>query len=137
MKLNNIKRIVVEDYPEEVRPSIEKLAYIINDFMSNVTDLANKKVDFDNLYREIVTVKVIVDSSGVPLKNTTFSTTYLPNAHGGVVIRAANLTNSQVYPSSAIFVSFLSTKNNLFKVNHVTGLTPGHTYELTLEIIGK
>lgn len=136
-KLPNVRRIIIEDYPEDIRPSIEKLAYIINQHMSDVVDLSNKRIDFDNLYREIVKIKVTVNANGIPLNNTTFSTTYLPNAHGGIVISATNITNSQTYPSSAVFVTFVSTKNNLFKVNHVTGLQPNQTYELTLEIVGK
>ena len=136
-RLSNVRRIIIEDFPKEHRNSIEKLSIILNSFMDDVVDLTDKKIDFDNLYQELITIKVIVDANGVPTQKTNFSTSRLLNSNGGIVISAANLTNSSSYLTSAPFVTFTSASNKLFNIKHVTGLIAGDTYELKLIIIGK
>ena len=52
-KLDNIKRIIKEEYDEEIRPTIERLAYVINPFMESVVNLIAyhlKNYDYKNLY---------------------------------------------------------------------------------------
>lgn len=137
MKLPNIKRIVVEDFKEEDRDTVERLSYILNEFMQNVQTLTNKRIDFDNLNRELVTFRVITNASGVPISDLTLTTTFVATAHGGKVLSVRNLTNSSALLSSAPFVDFYSTKNNQFRIKQITGLITGNQYEITLEIVGK
>jgi hypothetical protein len=137
MKISNIRRIVPEDFPEEMRDTISKLAIIINNFSEEVYNLQNKHVDFDNLFQELVTLKVNVDATGNPTKDTKFSTQSLSNAHGGHVIYAANSTTKTSFVASAPFVSFSSVSDGLFKVNNIKGLEAGQDYELKLVVYGK
>lgn len=136
-KLQNVRRIILEDFDEDIRPTIEKLAIILNSHMEDVNNLANHNINFDNLYREIVKIKVTVDANGVPTKNTQFSTTYLPSAHGGSVLAVSNLTTPSALLTGTPFVSFYPVKNNLFKITQVTGITANQVYEITLEVVGK
>lgn len=137
MRLQNVRRIVLEDYPEDVRPTVEKLALILNSFMDGVNEMSNHKVDYDNLYREIVKIKVVVDTNGVPTKPLQFSTAIAPRAHGGTVLAVSNITSPTALLSGTPFVNFYSTQDYLYRITQITGLIANNTYEITLEVVGR
>lgn len=131
-RLNNVQRIIIEDFQDEDRETVSKLANILNYFMTQVTDIVNGRLDYENINKQAVTVDVTVDATGKPLQSTNFSAQQ--GLLGGVVLRAQNLTNSAVFPTGQPFVSFTPVQSGLYRINNITGLQPNNKYRLTLEV---
>lgn len=136
MKLDNVKRIIVEDFKDEDREVVSKLAYIINNYFEQIYNLTNNKIDFDNLNREVVTLKVTVDANGVPTKQTTFSTKVVSSPKGANIISSYNPNNPTLFPVSCPFICFTSLSSGLFRITKVLGLEANKEYVLKAEIIG-
>jgi hypothetical protein len=137
MKLENVRRIIAEDFPKDQQNLVNKLAIILNNFMETTFNVLNNNVNFDNLSAELVTIKVTVDKSGIPTTDTKFSTTKIGNASGGWVLGVSNLTNSNSYVSSAPFVDFTNVSDKLFQIKHVCGLTENQQYSIQLVVFSK
>lgn len=132
-RLDNVKRIIVEDFPEEDQETIERLAQTLNFFMEQVVNTVNGNLDFENLNRELKTLEVTVDANGVPIQTTKFSTE--STIQGLMVVSATNFTNTAVVPTSQPFVSFVTNSNSLATITRVFGLQANNKYRLTLELI--
>ena len=136
MILPKFRRIYKTDFPEEIQDTVEKLASSINNGLEVLYDLANKKVSLkDNVLSTIKSVTVEVLSTGVPKITTDVSIDFSGRAEGVSVLKVDNLTNSSVYPSSGVTVSFTQTDNGI-QINHITGLQAGYQYRLKLVIFG-
>lgn len=134
MRLSNVRQIVAEDFPEEDRELITRLGGVLNYFMRQVVELANDNIDFENLTWDIVTVDLIVDSDGVPINNTRFSSSKgLPR--GLMVVSVQNRTNSANFVSATPFVQFTYQGNNLTKIDKVLGLNADEEYRLTVVVL--
>lgn len=131
-RLTNVQRIIIEDFQEDDRDTVSKLAGILNYFMTQTTDIVNGRLDYDNINKQIVTVEVTVDASGKPIQTTNF--TSQAGLVGGTVLRAQNLTNSVVFPLGQPFISFSPVQSTLYKINNITGLQPNNKYRLTYEV---
>ena len=138
MKLSNFKRINKEDFTEEERPLIERLGGSINNFAQELFNLFNKNITIqDNLLQELKVLEVIPNIAdatipSIPLKFRN----ELKNAIKGInVINVENLTNSNVFPLSAVQVMF-SEDNKIVTINKVTGLQVNNKYRLTLLTYG-
>lgn len=130
MKLANVRRIIVEDFPSADRPAVAKLSYILNSFMDGVVELADNNVDFTNLKQEMITLRITAQADGTPTQTVKFSTVRTNNVSGACVIRATNITSPSVYPTSTPFLSVTPVSSKLFSIAHITGLTPGDVYEI-------
>ncbi len=127
------KRIIVDEYPQEDRETIEKLAIPLNYFMEQVTNTINGRLDFENLNRQAVVITVVTDGTGAPIRQTQFSAN---NGLLGInVLRAVNTRNPVNFPLNAPFVSFSSNGQGIYTIQHVTGLRSGEDYQLTLELV--
>ena len=73
-KLSDIRRIVVEDYPEEFQEVAGLIAGSYNEFADELYQVINGQIDFDNLARALVSFDVTVNSLGVPLTGTSIKT---------------------------------------------------------------
>lgn len=135
MKLNNIKRLVKEDFSKDDRELIDKLSFALNPFLEQIGTIFNKNVDFDNLNQEIVNIPVEVDSLGVPKTQTVVKTTLKTKIKGAYIIRADNLENDGTFPSGAPFITY-SFSGNIITVLHVTGLPANKRYSLNTVFIG-
>jgi len=132
-RINNVQRILPEDFPEESRDTVSKLASILNYFMTQTTDIVNGRLDYDNINKEIITFDITVDSNGNPIQTTNFTAT--SGLIGGVVLNAQNLTNTATYPNSQPFVSFARLQQgNLYRVNNISGLQANNKYRITYEV---
>jgi hypothetical protein len=133
-KAPDLKRIAKEDFSAEDQALIEKLAFPLNSHMEQVRNLFSKGIDFDNLSREVITLKVQTGSNGQPINKISFKSG-LRNKIKGINIIAANITsNNTSYIQSAPFISF-SQENNIVSINYIAGLAVETTYELVLETI--
>lgn len=144
--ISNVKRLIKEDFPKESQDLVDKLAYILNPFLDQVSAAFNKNINIDNLSREIVTATVVnVTGTGTYTVNgiatggdispTVQIKTKLANKVFGInVIRADNLTNSSTYPINAIGLSW-SYDAKIITLNKITGIKDGDKYSLVLELI--
>lgn len=131
-RLNNVQRIIIEDFQQDDRETVSKLANILNYFMTQTTDIINGRLDYDNINKQLVTIDVTVDENGTPIQAVNFAAE--SGLKGGVVIKAQNLTNSVVYPLAQPFISFTPVQSGLYKVNNIKGLQAGNKYRLTYEV---
>lgn len=135
MKVNNQKRIIKEDFPDKYQDLIDALAFALNPFLEQVTNALNKNIDTDNLVDDYVTISVENVSGNlkmpVEIKNTVKT-----RLKGISCIQAQNTTNTNVYPTSAVFVVYTITSNNIIKVLKVLGLPDNNKFSLTLRLHG-
>lgn len=132
-KIDNLKRIIKEDFPEEYQELIDKLAFSLNPFLEQLSNAFNKNINNDNLSRE--TVSITVENSSGNLKSPVqFKFNLKSRILGLNIIKAENLTNSNTYPTNAPFISW-TINENIITVKKVTGIQDNNKYRLTLEII--
>jgi hypothetical protein len=133
-KLNNTRNIRAEDFDDEYSQLISQLGSILNSFMQEVVELSDSRIDFDNRVETIKTIDVTVDSSGIPTQ-TPFNVNVGKTGVKGIqVIRAYNLTNSSIYPTSQPFVNFSPIGGDLIKIHSITGLPANNKFQITLVI---
>lgn len=131
-KLPSYRRILEQDYPEESQPLVQQLSVSLNYGIEVLYDLLNGKLSIkDNLAGFVKEIDVMVNSSGAPQSKTVVKKTTSDKIEGMMVIRADNLTNSNVYPTGGVFVSFTETTDSLI-INNITGLQPDNQYRLKL-----
>lgn len=135
MRLNNIKRIIKEDFAQEDRVLIEKLAFALNPFLEQISMIFNKNIDFDNLNQEIINVTIELDANGVPKTTTQIRSTLKTKIRGIQVINAANLENDGTFPTAGPFITY-SINGNLITIQHVTGIPANKRYNLSAILIG-
>lgn len=134
MKLNNVTTINADDYKEEDRQTVAQLANIINPFMQQVVELADSRIDFDNMTRTLKQLDVTVNSSGIPIQATVLSTGKSA-VYGTKVINAQNLTKATTYPTSAPYIVYTLQAGGSIKIERVYGVVPGNKFRLTIEIL--
>lgn len=131
--LNNLKRIVTEDFEEKDQDLVAKIGYIINPAIEQISSAFNKNITFDNLSRE--TIQITVENSSGNLKiPIQFKTNLNGRIQGLQCIRADNLINTNVYPTSAPFISW-SINANIITIKKITGIQDDNKYRLTVEVI--
>jgi len=133
-RINNLKRIVKEDFDQEYHGLIDKLAYSLNPFLEQISNAFNKNITLENLSREVLTVTVENDGSDVLKTTTQFKTNLTSRIQGLTIIKAENLTNPSVYPTASPWISW-TINSNIITIKKVTGIQPNAKYRLTMEII--
>lgn len=129
MKVTNLKRIMVEEFPEEDRETVKKLAFALNPFLEQLVSAFNKNIDFDNLKQDFIYFETTVDANGVPVSNSEILIkSFRPR--GIQCVFAQNLRDNN-FPTGAPFVTF-TIENNVIKVLHVTGLPANKPFRLGL-----
>ncbi len=134
-KVPDLRRITTEEFPEEIRESIEKLGIILNQYMQENNSALNGNLDNFNLNRDIKNFNVNVTSDGIPKSETLIKHKVKGQLKGLYVIKVQNLSPTATYLTGAPFVEF-TTKGDLLRVLHITGLTPDVDYNVQVEIIG-
>jgi hypothetical protein len=136
MKIQIPKKIIVEEYASEYRELVTRLGFIINSFTDDIYNLLQKKVDYNNLNRDIFTLSIQTGLGSEILGSPSLTTSFLNSISGAVILSMKNETNSGIYPTSAPFISWNNT-GNTFRILSITGLLPSTRYSITLEIIGN
>lgn len=138
MKLDNVKRIVVEDFSRDNRSDIEKLGFIINNIFEQLQQILTKNVTIsDNLNESLVDVDVSVDAVGNPMLRTQFRYNLRGPCRGVQVIYATNLDNFTTYPLSQPFISFQQLDTGLIQIKNISGLQANNKYRLTVRVTGN
>jgi len=134
MQLPNARRIIVEDFKQEQRETVGKLAEILNTFMEEVVDLANGNIGIDNMTRSIVKIDVTLDANGKPMGVSQVNTT-LTSYSGNKVINVQSLSGGDVV-IAAPYIDCAFQGNGLVKINKIVGLAPNKKMRITIEFIG-
>jgi len=131
-RLPTFKRLYTQDYPPEYKTLVEFLSDAINSGFEVLYEAFNNKISIrDNLNSVIKDVELQVDATGKPTTRTSFKLTGQGRLEGIIVVRVDNLTNSLVYPTSGVTISFTETATDVI-INHVTGLPANNTFKLRL-----
>lgn len=131
-KLPSYKRIYEQDYPPENQQLVSILANTINSGFEPLYEVLNGKLTFtDNTASLIKEITVEVDANGKPKSKTIIKKTGTDKFQGFMVIRATNLTNSGVYPTGGVFVSYTETTDTVV-INHIAGLPANYVFLLNL-----
>lgn len=133
MKLNNPRSLRAEDFEEDFQQPMSQVGSVVNPFMQEVVELADGRIDFENMVAELKTVEFTVDSNGTPTLNNKISTN-VSRPRGTLVINDINLTNPTNYPTAAPYMSTAIAGNGLLQVNRITGLQANEKYRLTIII---
>jgi hypothetical protein len=132
MKINTFKRIIKEEFKEDQREMIDKIAYAVNPFAEEVIKaLSNNLTVADNLAQKFRDVTVEVDATGAPKQPLLFKTNLTTNCQGIITMKATNLTNPTTYPTGYPFLSFTEL-NNILTINNITGLPANNKFTLRL-----
>lgn len=135
MKINNLKRIIKEDFPAEAQATIEKLAFALNPYLEQVSNAFSKNIDFDNLNQEVTQFDVTVDSIGKPLLATELSFSLKTRPQGIIVIRVDNISGTAAYPTATPFITYDFNNSNV-RILNVAGLPANKKFTLRVILIG-
>lgn len=130
-----IRRIVPENFPEEFQAVADIIGASLNQFQQEVIQVLDHGVDYDNLRRELITVDVRIDGSGMVINRPSIRSTLTSKIRGAIVINSVNLDNPSIYPLQTPFISF-TLRGNIIDILNVTGLQNNSQYRLTVELIG-
>jgi hypothetical protein len=134
MQLSNARRIVVEDFKQEDRESVGKLAEIINPFIDEVTELSQGNVGIENLTRNFVKIDITVDANGKPMGVSQIQTG-LTSYTGKNIIDVQSLSGGDNVVSTP-YLDCSPSGTGLVKINKITGLPAGKKVRVTIEFIG-
>jgi len=133
-KVNNLKRIVVEDFSKEDQDLVQKIAFSYNPLMEQLTSAFNKGIDFENLSQQFSIIRVRVDGSGNPVIPLEMKYELKTKLRGIQVISAQNLTDN-AFPTGQPFISY-SLSGTIITVNNVTGLPSNKDFSLSVILYG-
>lgn len=134
MKIQGIKRITVEEFKAEDQELVGKMAFILNNFMEQVTNILTKNVDYDNLNREVINFNVTTDATGKPKNPLQLQLTLKTRLKGFNVIKADNIQDGTSL-TGAPFIVYV-TNGTLVTVTQVLGLPADKKFSFTVEAIG-
>ena len=130
MKIPGYRRLFSTDFKEKERDFVDRLGNPINAAFDTLHSALNGNITLsDNVACTVKDVTVRVDSSGIPLANTTFRLNSNQPVTMVVCGNAVNQTNPSGYVLGAPFISWTQTQNGIV-INHITGLRPNDTYIL-------
>lgn len=127
-----LKRLVQEDFPQQYKQVVGKIANVINPAIENIALALNNNLTFaQNMTATVATIPVTVDSNGLPINPITFSSKLPSPTQHIFVTRALSTTNTTTYVTGAPFVDWIDNSGTI-TINHVTGLPANSTFNLTM-----
>lgn len=132
--INNITKILADSVSTDQQESVDYIGSILNQFMEDVRNTVNGRLDYDNLDKQLITLEISVNSSGVPIRNNQFISDYTI-LRGHNVINVVNTTNSTNYPTSKPYVVFEGNGQGTYTIKKITGLPSDDTFQLLIELI--
>ena len=124
MRLNSPRRLAKEDYPSKYRDITDKLVDSLNDFMSEVSQGFNKRLNYKDNFEAFDIELDIVGGQPTKVKNELQTV-----VRGITILRVDTLSNSSEVLSSGPFAQFTNTTGQI-TINNITGLTPGNKYRI-------
>lgn len=131
-KLPSFRRLYEQDYPEQYQDLIKQLAVSVNYGFEPIYELLNGKLTLsDNTASLIRDISVEVDANGKPKAKTVIRKNGTERFQGFMVIKTVNLTNSNVYPTSGVAITYTETTDSIV-IDNVAGLPADNLFTLTL-----
>lgn len=135
-KISTPQRITKEGVPSEYRDLINSIGSPYNDFSDQVFNALSKNLSVDdNLNMFYKDINLSVNNTGNPIVSTQFKSTLRGKVRGINVIKVENLTDPNVYPTGAPFITF-TENNQVVTILNVTGLSINYKYRITLLSLG-
>lgn len=133
-KIPSYKRLYEQDFPEDQQELVAQLAVTLNSGIEVLYEQLNGKLVLgENLAAFTKELTVTVGPTGLPTSKTFIRKTSSDRIQGISIIRADNLSNSNVYPTSGVFASFTETTDSIV-INHLTGLVAGNLYRIVVKV---
>lgn len=132
MAAPTIKRIVVEDFPDQ-KSWIGKLLLPLNQALQSISKSLTKGLTFeDNFKAQIKTLDFVKAADSFPLY---FACT-VAGPQGVLILKAVPVTGSASPTiASAVWADWESTEDGRIKVTNLTGLTDGTRYKVTFLVV--
>ena len=132
------KRISMEDFrdaPKEIRPTLEKLIFILNGFLTATYNALSGNLTIpENINSQFKEFEI---TAGANADDNVFSFTHTLKTKpiGCAVIHCEEIAGNTVAITSAVFVSWhLGTATNQIDIDAITGLTNGSKYRITVKV---
>lgn len=136
MKIQNPKRLRIEDFTEEEREMISKIAFVMNSSFSSLFDLANKRITLrENISASVREFNVTVDAQGNP-RNAVFlnlDDVLANQLVEGVQVIDAYSTDGVTRPTAGVFVDWSPNKSGI-NINFVKGIPENKEFTIKLVI---
>lgn len=141
-KIEKPRQLLTDDFPEEEKEQIQKLADIINPALEGLYSVVNNGVDFSNLSWGIVSGLVVqVTESGVPDMSlgasrvtNKFKNTARKTPVGLQVVSAQCLDEPGLLTTGTPFIQYTLGDNNLIEIRNIQGLPAKKRFQLTVII---
>lgn len=136
MILQGFRRLFKQDYPQESQKLVDQLSNSLNIGIETLYTCLNKNASLkDNIKCTVKDVPVIVNASGNPTTATSFSLDISGQIIGTQVIYAINTSNSAIYPTGGIFLSFAQNTNGIL-ITNITGLPANQPFTIRIVAYG-
>lgn len=137
MILQSFKRLYKQDYEVIYQKLVDQLGVSLNIGLENLYSAVNKNLTLkDNIKCTVRDLSITVDTNGNPTSSTQFSLDISGQIVGTQVIYAINTTNSAVYPTGGIFISFTQTTTGVL-INNITGLPANQAFTIRVVAYGQ
>lgn len=126
-----LKRLIKEDFNQKDQDLVGRISSVFNPAIDQISRILNKGLTISDLNAQVKQFNLSVDSSGNPLTTTSIASTLNSKCNQIVVGKALNLTNPNIHPTSAPFITFSNDGQQIIIIN-VTGLTSNDKWQLTV-----
>lgn len=135
MRLPGFLRLNKGDYPEDVKPTIDRLAGSLNPSIESLFNLGNNRISLnDNIACVVRDITVSVNAAGIPTSSTGIALgSIVQSVLGATVILAENQTNSAVFTTAQPFITFIQN-GTTFEVRHISGLPANNQFLLRVVV---
>ena len=132
MKLKSWRRLISQDYDEKDQKLIEQISSPINNGMNELYFTLNGRTSLtDNIHCTIKDLDITVNQNGSPKNGASFNLDKPGNVIGVTVLAAFNQQNTNSYPTSQPFVSFVQNGSSII-INNITGLPENQRFMIRL-----
>lgn len=132
MILPLFKRLYYTDFPSQFQSLVEQMSYSINSPFDSVFQALKNNLKFeDNFLATVKDVSVTVNASGTPTSTTSFSISNNNPISGTLIVKASNTTNTSIYPTSGIIISYTQNSSTI-TITNVAGLPANNAFTLRI-----
>lgn len=137
MKLPNYKRIYPSDFSPDDQPLVNQMSTSVNPNIEVLYQALNGNVSLkDNIYAEVKEFTTNVNSAGIPNNTLQYNSSLATSILGITVLRARHSTRTDVFPTSAPFISFTQSGKTV-TINNITGLPANQDFALVIVAYGS
>lgn len=122
MKVPSLRRLYYTDFEQQYQKLVEQMSYTINTSFESIIQALNNNISIrDNLLASVRDVTLTVDATGTPTSTSVFSIDNSNPIDGLMIIRAASIAKTTVYPTGSIFITYVQN-GSVVTIANVTGL---------------